>query len=186
MGFKIFFCQWIKNIGEIEINIELHTKLFYHLKDEAWSLVPSPVPHFTQLSLEDTLIHLCGHLAFQHTFHKLYWLFDIYFYTEKYQSQIDWDLVIQKSKVLHLANSVQMCLWCLHKYFKLSTELIDKFNLNDSFWWKQFLTVEFLISPEDKKLNYFLIKHATKDHFTEAIWYDLMWFWHYKISKKRW
>lgn len=179
-----FKSEWSKKIELVEVNIELHSKLFFHLKNENWDFKKLKIPSFNALSLEDAFIHLCGHLAFQHTFLKLYWLFDIYFYVNKYEANLNWHEIKLKSKKLNLYNSVVMCLWCLHKYFSLPNYLIEKFQLNQFKWWQKYLTLEFLLAPDEKKLNYFLIKHATKDHLSEAIWYDLTWIWHYKIPTK--
>lgn len=176
--------QWSKFREDIEINIELHTKLFFHLKKENWILKSSALLPFTKLSLEDTLIHLCGHLAFQHSFLKLYWLFDIYFYIDKFGDQINWDEVVYKSKNAHLYQSVLMCLWCMEKYFYLSPKIALTFNTAGPKWWQKFLTINFLLNPDKNKIDYFLIKHATKDYLWEAIWYDLIWLWHYKIQNK--
>lgn len=179
-----FKSQWIKSIGNIEINLELHTKLFFHLKRENWNLTNSAITPFTQLSVEDTFLHLCGHLAFQHTFLKLYWLFDIYFYIEKHGNEMNWDEVKSKSKNYHLYQSICMCLWCLYKYFDLEKSFVEAFKLDQPHWWQKYLTVDFLLCPDEKKIDYFLIKHATKDHLMEAFRYDLTWFLHYKIQKK--
>lgn len=179
-----FKSQWSKFRGDIEINIELHTKLFFHIKEENWKLVPSSKVPYGQLSLEDTFIHLCGHLALQHTFLKLYWLFDIYFYVKKFGHEINWEEVKIKSKSSHLYQSVVMCLWSIHKYFILDKKIASIFSLNESKWWQNYLTLDFFLFPDTNKLNYFLVKHATKDKITEALWYDLTWIWHYKIQKK--
>lgn len=179
-----FKSQWFKLIGEVEINLELHAKLFFHLKTENWNYEKSGVVAFEQLSLEDTFVHLCGHLAFQHTFLKLYWLFDIYFYVSKFGSQMNWEKIIIKSKACNLFQSVTMCLWCLHKYFELDNSLVQMFKLNKARWWHKYLSLDFLLRPDGNKSRYFLIKHATKDHLSESLWYDITWFWHYKIQKK--
>jgi hypothetical protein len=178
-----FKSQWVKIVGQVEVNLELHTKLFFHLKQENWNFENSTYNSFTHLSLEDTFIHLCGHLAFQHSFLKLYWLYDIYFYLEKFGNNMNWELIEKKSKEMHLQQSVRMCLWTLYKYFHLDDLLIEKFNLKRSEWWQKYLSLDFLINADSDKKNYYLIKHATKDHFLEAIYYDLSWLWHYKIQK---
>lgn len=174
-----FKSDWSKSIGDVEINIELHTQLFYHTKYEVWNLVPSSITNFQKLSHEDCFIHLCGHLAFQHGFQKLQWLFDIHFFLEKYGDQMDWKLISQKCKNLKLYRSLMMCLWANNQYF--SNEK-DYLSIKKE-WWQHFLTKNFLLNPEKNKLNYFLIKHATKDHLLEAFYYDLTWFWHYKVLR---
>ena len=180
---NIFKAEWCKKVGEIEINIEIHTKLFFHLKSEKWELLPTPFSNLTKLRDEDLLLHLCGHLAFQHTFLKLYWLFDIYFFYQLKHSTIDWDYLKLKSKSHHLYRSIQMCLWILDQYFAIKMEVgvIELFELNKKFWWKKLLTINFLMYPHHYRFQYLLLKHATKNHLSQAFLYDLSWFYHYQI-----
>lgn len=178
-----FKSQWVKLRDEVEINFELHTQLFFHLKDHQSNLIDSPINGFKQMTLEDNFLHLAGHLAFQHTFLKLYWLYDIYFFVEKYNKLINWNLVEKKSKEQGLFNSVQMCLWCLNEYFSLDQALQSTFNLDKKYWWQQYLTMQFLLYPDQNKIPYYLIKHATKDNLKDSIGYDITWFWHYKLKK---
>jgi hypothetical protein len=175
-----FKSDWSKLVGEVEVNIELHTNLFYHTQyNENWNFVNSKIKNFKKLLHEDCIIHLCGHLAFQHTFQKLHWLFDIHFYVEKFGDQIDWKLLKIKSEKLKLSRSVNMCLWLNLKYFKST-----KYNLSlKKEWWQLILTKDFLLNPEKNKIQYFIIKHATKDRLLDAFYYDLTWFWHYKVSR---
>lgn len=177
--------EWHKTVGEIEINIELHTKLFFHLKNENWQVVGTSFLNITKLKTEDFYIHLCGHLASQHTFLKLYWLFDIYFYHQKYADQINWDYLKLKSIENGLYRSVQMCLWILKQHLgvNLGKKIEDRFEIRKNNWWKKILTINFLMYPLAKKSHYIIIKHATKDRLTDALRYDLTWFSHYKIRK---
>jgi hypothetical protein len=179
-----FKTEWCKTIGDIEINIELHTKLFFHLDNENWQLTNTHFLNITKLKNEDLYIHLCGHLASQHTFLKLYWLFDIYFYHQKYSDQMDWKYLKLKSSEHGLNRSVQMCLWILTQYFDLRLEqnVAELFEINKKAWWKKFLTMDYLIDPLARKINYILLKHATKDRLISALRYDLTWFFHYKIQ----
>lgn len=195
LGYKVLFQktfhgnnfkqEWCKTIGEIEINIEVHTKLFFHLKKENWLLSSTHFSNLTKLSTEDLFLHLCGHLAFQHTFLKLYWVFDIYFYYKQYFKDFNWDLLKAKSKSLGLFRSVQMCLWILNEHFgeKIDIKIIRIFEIDRNMWWKKILTVDFLIEPLANKNIYFILKHATKDHLTTALRYDISWLYHYKIQK---
>ncbi|RPJ74721.1 MAG: hypothetical protein EHM20_10150 [Alphaproteobacteria bacterium] len=177
--------EWCKKIGEIEINIELHTKLFFHLKSENWQFENTQFPNITKLKSEDLFIHLCGHLASQHTFLKLYWLFDIYFYFQKNASSMDWNYLQLKSKDHRLYRSVQMCLWILKQHFDVPLEkkIVDQFEINNKHWWEKLLTTDFLMYPTKSRSRYFLLKHATKDHLSAALHYDLSWFFHYKLQK---
>lgn len=175
--------EWSKTIGEVEINVELHTKLFFHLEVVNWQLEKTSFLNLTKLKQEDLYIHLCGHLASQHNFIKLYWLFDIFLYHQKFADQMDWSSLKLKSKNHGLFRSVQMCIWILGHHFemKLEKNIVELFDLNKKQWWKKLLTVDFLMYPFSNKYHYFLLKHATKDRLTTALRYDLTWFFHYKI-----
>jgi hypothetical protein len=177
--------EWCKKIGDVEINIELHTKLFFHLEHESWQVECTPFSNIMKLRNEDFFIHLCGHLAFQHNFLKLYWLFDIYFFYKKYFNQMDWEYIKLKSTRTGLYRSVEMCLWIIKKYFAVTfDENIEKlFEINKKRWWNKLLTLDFLLYPLARKRRYFLLKHATKDQLTAALVYDLTWFFHYKVQK---
>ncbi len=71
------------------IPFEFHSKLFWHCQD------PDDVTYHEYLNLpgigiEETLVFLIGHYAFQHTCQKLYWLFDIYLFILKFDENIDY------------------------------------------------------------------------------------------------
>lgn len=181
-----FKAEWTKKVGEIEVNIELHTRLFFHLKSEDWRIEKSSFNNIYQLKKEDLFLHLCGHLALQHTFIKLYWLFDIYFLLKKYQQTLDWNYILNKSHKAHLFKSVQMTLWVLSKYFnlKIDENVSSYFKINYDNYWKKILTLNFLLRPYDNKLHYYLLKHATKDRLLEAFRYDLSWIFHSFFQKR--
>ncbi|MFA6236651.1 MAG: nucleotidyltransferase family protein [Bacteriovorax sp.] len=177
--------EWIKKIGEVEVNIELHTSLFFHLKKENWQTTGTPYLNLTRLKNEDMLIHLCGHVACQHSFLCLYWIFDIYFFYQKHFHELDWNLLKSKSIEHNLFTSVQMCLWILSQHFgvRLESEIERLFEINKKKWWMNLLTISFLLNPMEKKYKYYLVKQATKDQITSALRYDLSWFFHYKIQR---
>ncbi len=180
-----FKSDWFKLVGLVEINLELHTQLFFHLDQEHWDLKPSYLSQFYKLSDEDLVIHLCGHLAFQHNFLKLFWLFDLYFLLNQKKDKLNWAIIKSKSKDKQLYRSIQMCLWALSQYYGLSLGqyIEDLFKLKNKHWWQKYLTLDFLVYPHKNKKNYFIIKHATKDQLRTALYYNLTWFYHYKIEK---
>lgn len=169
----------------MEINIELHTKLFANEKNFIWDYEKSKHFNFYKLNIEHNFIHLAGHLAFQHTFLKLYWLFDIYFYLKKYQNAMNWKKVHTESIRLNLNQSVTMCLWAIYKYFNLefNNEAMSLFQIKKFKLWKKILTLNFLIRPQANLFQYILIKHLTKDHLIRGFLYDLRWIHHYLIKK---
>lgn len=177
--------EWSKHLGEVEINVELHTKLFYHHQTESWKLEQSKYANLSKLSHEHLYIHLCGHLAFQHNFLKLNWLFDIYLWHQKYEAEMNWNELKSDAIEMELYQSVRMCLWAMiqHFHLKIDDDVIKIFNLNEHSWRKSLLTTDFLLNPYHQKIRYLLVKHATKDSLMSALRYDLAWFFHYKIRK---
>ena len=175
-----FKIECSKYIGALEINFELHTKLLFHHKCEKWTLVNSELPGFKKISSMDNFIYLCGHLAHQHTFSKLYWLIDIKKLLN--QDAHSWNCSELKTRAveLKLFRSVQMSLWlCKNMFDKdFPAELGNTFQLDDFHWWKKLLTVEQLVYPYKNLVRYYLLKHATKDQLREAIYYDVCWFFH--------
>ena len=176
---------WSKTIGKVELNIELHTKLFFHLEIEDWKTESTTFSNLTKLTKEDLFIHLSGHLAFQHTFSNLNWLFDIFFFYKKYYLSMDWNYLKIKSMELKLLRSVQMCLWAIRQYLDVNLEdiIVKNFEVDKYNWWNELLTDTFLINPDNRNIQYYFLKHATKDHLVSALRYDLKWFYHYKIQK---
>jgi hypothetical protein len=175
--------SWCKKFEEIEINVELHTRLFSHKKNGLWRTKSTKFPQLEKLTNEYLYVHLCGHLANQHTFLSLYWLFDIYFCHIKFNDSLDWSLVKSIAINAELFRSVQMCMWILKKHFgvELNNALEEEFELKKHHWWKNHLTLNFLLNPLLNKRRYFYLKHATKDRLSTALRYDLSWFYHYKI-----
>ncbi len=180
-----FKLEWSKKIGDVEINLELHTRLFYYHKEEDWSFTPSPYSSFNFLKIDDLLVHLCGHLAVQHNFSKLYWLMDIKELIEMVDDSIDWNLVKLKAEKSGNLTAIQMCLWVLNKYCdqKIDPAILLTLNLKEKKSWMKFLTIDYLIYPNRNYLNYLILKHLTKDRMITAFRYDLSWVFHY-IAKK--
>lgn len=164
-----------KKVEGLELVIELHTRLFYHsdIKLEVERMENG----FFTLSKELQMVHLSGHLGFQHNFQKLYWLVDIFLFIEMNKETINWTKVYDLSKDLKVFKSVSICLWLVKTYFNVS--LLEKteelFEINKNSLWKKYLTYDFLISPFEISRNYLIMKHLNKDSFLENIKYNLGW-----------
>jgi hypothetical protein len=171
--------DWSKTIGEVEVNLELHTRLFYVNNYEDWKKVHSQIIGFDQLSNEDLIIHLCGHLTLQHTMSKLYWLFDLYYFLEKNNRELNWQYINNKSKMLNVHQSVEITLLTLQKYFQIKTK--DHYSLKTKIISK-FISINFLLFPEKNLSTYFILKHFSKDKIWQAFRYDIKWFFHYKLK----
>lgn len=160
-----------KQISSEEIVIEVHTQLFYHFPLQELSITPSPLDGYNQLSLEFLFVHLAGHLAFQHNFLKLYWLLDIYYLYQNYFSDIDWSEVFRLSKELQLQRSIIQVLWVLKRYFSCQVPFYLPVRSIES----TLIDYDLLINESQEGLNYFLLKHFTKDSLCLALKYDLLW-----------
>jgi len=168
--------EWNKQQNGIEITIELHTKLYYHVElNTKTETIGSHLPGYTRLGLEDELIFLCTHYAFQHTYLKNFWLYDIYFFIQKYHQDIDWKVIEKKSKYYQVKKATFSCLYLVEREFDIQT-LKHRNNLLELL-----LTKNFLWSNNRRNLHYLIIKHLVKDSFIKALGYDINWM----ISKLR-
>ena len=167
-----------KEKNSFSIVIETHSKLFHHRdKQFSWKFENHTIYPFLQLTKEGMLNHLIGHLAFQHTFVKLNWLFDIYLFVRKYQNEIVWEEVHSNAKELDLYRSHQMVFWILETTFFLTLDEKTRsfFKLDDSLLFKKIISNEFLIFEQADPFKYYVIKHLTKDSFIDALKYDCQW-----------
>lgn len=164
-----FKIEYNKVENSREINIELHSRLFFHDQKNTWNY---QISNFKKLSIEDNLVHIIGHCGFSHNFQKLYWLVDVYLYFLKYENEIDMDLFLEKIKVLKLKRVFEATLYILNRDF----DLPDKFKIyqsNSSFHF--LLSDEFLKSPNQSGLNQYLVKHLIRDSIYESFKYDFFW-----------
>ncbi|MBT5094014.1 MAG: nucleotidyltransferase family protein [Halobacteriovoraceae bacterium] len=168
-----------------QIVIELHTRLFYHIKKEPdYTTIPFMTSPYLKLAIEENLIHLMGHLVFQHNFGKLFWLIDIDLYIKKYRDEINWEKLIVLSKELKLQKSILMTFTVLFEQFEtpIPPQIVESLGLKKFYIWKNFLNWNLLTSSTQVSFGYYFIKHLTKDHISTALQYDLLWFRH-KIKK---
>lgn len=156
-----------KVIDGIEVPFEIHQKLLWNNHCE-WNL----------LNLEDELIYLCGHLAFQHTFFRANWLFDLAMIINVNPiwdtKRLDYLL-----ENLNLKNSFSSCLWVLENILKIELPIeLKKFVLGDypNKLIQKILTDDFLIDVTKSPARYYLLKHLLKDTLTQSFTYDILWF----------
>jgi hypothetical protein len=155
----------------IELVFELHERLFFNEGDVDWRFVESSElgsPGFRKLAAEDMLVHLMGHLGYQHTFLHLTWLVDIDLFIRKHE--IDWARVMVLATRLKQRRSALATLWACHDY--LGTPVPSRLL---KMGWSKLLSGEFLWFPKKRPLRYYLIKHLMKDSAREALVYDLLW-----------
>lgn len=167
-----FKATMVKQTPLLEITIEIHTKLYWHIKNDQFEFKSSQqYLWYKTLGLEDQLIHLCGHLAFQHTFIKLFWLFDIQRFIRKYKSDIHWEEFWVKAKSYNLKEACQLCIGLLS---------VTPPNILEVSWKQKLLrklcNQKFLIAPREHPLRYFFIKLLIKDRFVDNFRYIFAYF----------
>lgn len=80
---------------------------------------------------EELLLYLSAHLVNSDSFRKLKYVCDINRLIEKYQSRIDWDLLIEKAKEWNMQGSLYTALKLNHELlgFKMPTGLLRRMNI---------------------------------------------------------
>jgi hypothetical protein len=176
-NYKYLFYKKIKNI---EIVIEVQTHLFWHIENRSRHFKKEVQFGFYKiLSSEEQLLHLCGHLAFQHNFLKLFWLLDIQLFLNKYASNLNWDLFWRLAKKDRLKLSSFCCLICVEPQLKiwqahqvLNDGLSTRLRLRSL---KLLINRAYLINPKGHFLRYILIKILIKDKGRDSISYCYHW-----------
>lgn len=157
-----------KDCSGIEVILELHSRLFYHTSGISLAVKKSNAG-FLILEIEDLLMHLVGHLGFQHTFLKIHWLLDIYLILEKYRDKINWDrffLLIEKYQLKRSWHYTE-------KFLNLVFE-----NKKPSSYLEAFVVhPKFLLFPEKHFFRYYMLKHLLKDTSRGSLSYTWWWLW---------
>lgn len=172
----------------VEVVIELHSRLFWSEKKEhIWKTAPFINDHFLKLSSSDMLVHLMGHLAYQHSFLKIHWLLDIYLFVKKHESSIDWGTVQELSEQLGHRYSTESVQMALLQCFDLKTPQLwaKPLDRTRDRVFKMILNWDFLSEPYKNKWMYYTLKHATMSSWPEAIEYDIKWLWNRLNSKRK-
>ncbi len=172
-----------KEESGIEIVIELHSRLFINEKSIKWDSIPFYNEYYRMLNYSDMLIHLMGHLAYQHTFLKIHWLIDINLFISKHAKNIDWIRVAHLSKHLNHDHSSHSINIALVNIFGTGFTKFYKKSFLRRIIFTRILTWKFLTSPTTYKTRYYLLKHATMDSWIGSIKYDFGWLWHKILIK---
>lgn len=155
-----------KNISGIDVAVELHSRLFYHVEFDQYEYKYS-LNGLKILSNEWMLAHLVGHLAFQHTFIKIHWLLEVKLFIEKFGQEINWE------KFYILINKFQFKRsWFLTDLF---INLIFKKIKSKNIFFRLVCNINFILFPEKSKFKYYLIKFLTKDSLLTNLDYSWNW-----------
>ena len=170
---------FVKKTDDIQISIEIHTQLFWHA---SLNISDKPeianVKGFYQLSRENQLIHLCGHLAFQHSFSKLFWLMDIFKYVDRYKDKIDWNVFWEQAEKAGLYKSCFFTLFLCQK-LGLNIQTIvyraKKKKKISVFLLKKLVDYSYLYNPEKHPVRRLATKFLIKDSILDNIRYAYAW-----------
>ncbi len=178
--------QYSKKIDDIQICIEIHTQLFWHtsLNIKEKSEVAA-VPGFFQLSRENQLIHLCGHVAFQHSYSKLFWLMDIFKYVERFKDKMDWPQFWEQAETANLYKSCYFTLFLCQKLgLNIQTILYraKKKKKISIYFLKKTVDYSYLYNPQKHFIRTLLVKFMIKDSVLDNLRYAYAWL---KTFKKR-
>ena len=170
---------YTKKSDDIQLTIEIHTQLFWHTSLELKKdLEPSQVEGFYQLSRENQLVHLCGHIAFQHSFSKLFWLMDIFKYVDRYSEKMDWELFWKSAEKANLYKACYFTLFLCQKLgLNIQTILYraKKRKRLSIFFLKKLVDFSYLYNPEKHKLRFLTVKFLIKDSIVDNIRYAYAW-----------
>ncbi len=167
----------LKKSQTLELVIELHTRLFYQENLIKWKTNPQELTsQLSFLSKEALFVHLCGHLAYQHTFLSLHWLYDIYLLIQK--EQLEPHEVLSTAKKAHVLKSCKIISYLMYSRLKIKVDPILLPSKLIQILIDFIITDDFLIAPREHPIRYQLCKHFTKDFIHQALLYDLGWFRH--------
>lgn len=158
---KIYFSKENKNVIEIHIDkIQFYEINFDWLKDKKLEFLG-----FTKLKAEYQLLHLISHLAIQHTFDSLTQFFDICLFIEKYNKNIDFELLEVLSKRLGCNKALKIILATVDNLLELDLGVNPKYAI----------TIEQFLSYSSSPSKRYIMKHSIRDSFWSAVKYDLQW-----------
>ena len=159
---------------DVKVEVELHARVFPNDTGISWKWKPSPHKGFRALEREDLLVHLLGHLGYQHTFLKLFWLVDIDRLI-RCTPELCWDRVWSLVFQLNHRRSASAVLWAAQKYLATPIPCAASEKLVSTGFWKSLISPGFLVAPKNHKVRYFLLKHLLKDSFLHSLNYDWHW-----------
>ncbi len=177
---------FVKMTEDIQVTIEIHTQLFWHTSLAIQNEIePAAVEGFFQLSKENQLIHLCGHLAFQHSYSKLFWLMDIFKYVDRFREKIDWNLFWEQAEKANLYKSCYFTLFLCQKLgLNIQTILYraKKKKRVTIYFLKKLVDYSYLYNPQKHPVRSQFVKFLIKDSILDNFRYAYAWL---KTFRKR-
>jgi hypothetical protein len=163
----------IKKIGNFYCTLELHQKLIWNEGKNCWNKKSEDGP-WSFLDTNDHLVYLIAHMGKQHSFLKLFWLYDIKLYVEKFGAEVDWQIVYEKLKDLNCSTCLQLTAKLMLEIFK--TDLfpkIKKFHFSKIKFYLQrkVFTPNHFTSEKRSYWGIFFAKFLVKDNNWETLRY---------------
>ena len=176
-----------KTTGDMSFSIEVHTQLFWHASMDIESeSKPSSLSGFKQLSHENQLIHLCGHLALQNSYSRLYWLVDVYKYVERYRDKIDWTQFWIQAERSGLYKSCYFTLFLCQKLgLNLQTLFFrtKKKNRLSLHFLKKIVNFSYLYNPQSHPIKKVLVRALIADSLADSCRYAWAWIKSFKHNR---
>jgi len=159
-----------KTILGLDVNFEVHTKLFYN---QPANFEPIVMIDGERRILAPTMeaVYLSAHWVHQHTLLKLFWLIDLHrlaIDVPDAWSQQTCDL----ANNLHLKTSIAAAAYCLRR---LMGHELDRMDSEDPGSLRYFLNWPTLVELNESRWKYLCMKHTTKDSLRESLGYDAGW-----------
>ncbi len=164
---KLVFSRFVAGV---ELIVELHDALFSHDRKDK-DIETMMIGEVQILSYNHFLVHLVGHLGYMHTFIKIHWLIDIYLFIKKFKDKLEIEFITSELKRLGFLNSWRYSMYYIEQIFE---EKLFSYDQLSSFE-KYFLDSQFILYPEKRKINYYVVKHLVKDRFIDSLRYDFQW-----------
>ena len=162
---------FIRTKNGMDVAIEIHTRLFFQEeKSLQWDMNPFLGKNISCLNREDLFIHLSGHLAYQHTFHSLNWLYDIALVVNKHRTEFNWEKVFKRARQARVYRSCRIVLCVLNTHFQINSV---SFSIFEKLFVKLLVTSNFLKAPYQHKYRYLFIKTLIKDSLWQALKYNI-------------
>jgi hypothetical protein len=168
-----FKTSMIKKIGNFNCTLELHHKLLWSEGNIRWNKKSEDGP-WSFLETNDHLVYLIAHLGKQHNFLKLFWLYDIKKYLEKFDSEINWHIVYEKLMQLNCSTCLLLSAQLMNNVFKVdffSKIKKLKFSKIKFYLQKRFFNANYFIPNYRSSLSLILAKFLVKDNNWETIRY---------------
>ena len=167
--------EWIYE-GDITFVVELHRDLFYYKKNPPLKLINHSRYLLKKLDVNEELVYLIGHFAYQHNMQKLCWLMDIYFLSLKNHNLFD-EFKIRELISYYGLETSYLAVQILMEKFCLSSPMPRLFKKTQFklFFIKKLLSVNYQIYNFRSPIRYYLLKILMKDSFFDLLKYVIGW-----------